>query len=176
MYEYFAETPWVLVLTSGLFASAMIVFWVQSRHRLCLALAVVGILLTLIPLVIASMLTSPGEQVSTIVRKMCDCVRLNDTKRLLEYVESDEDGIRQRIKRELPTYRFSVCNVAGGLRIDEDPARPDYRLARFAVYVVVDAPSYNHSGPAMRNVKLGFRRQLDGSWKVYSFAHEPYQF
>jgi hypothetical protein len=174
MYEYFAQTPWMLVLTSGFVACVMIAFWVQSRHRICLYLAIVGILLTLIPLMVASMLTSPNERVATIVREMCDCVRHNDTNRLLNFVESDENGIRRRIERELPGYRFSACNVAGGLRVEEDPGQPDYRLVGFGVYVMVDAPSYNHNGPAMRNVKLGFRRQPDDSWKVYSFSHGPY--
>ena len=169
---WFTEAPLFPVLIGLVLSGALAIAWSRTRDRRLLPWLIVAGLLTLLPLVTSMLVVTDREGLERQIRQMANCVRRNDVDGFLRYIDPQARSTFQRIEREMPTYEFSHCSVTAFHQVD---ISGDEAVARFTVFVNVNAPSHGHQGIAPRGVKLEFRRAESGRWLVTGFSHYSVQ-
>ncbi len=164
--SYLTEHPGLFSATGFFFLICLIGLFFYSRSKHLLPLMAAALALMIIPLVIDRLVETDQEQLKRRIYEMARCVSYNDVNGLLKYVHPEAIWTISQIESEMPTFKFSSCNVAqfNNISIAEDQSEAQVTIL---VFVNVHAPNYNdHHGLANRRVRLDFKRGDDDQWKV----------
>ncbi|MBX3416672.1 MAG: hypothetical protein KF851_03640 [Pirellulaceae bacterium] len=134
----------------------------------------IGLAVLMVGLVIFERLyVTDRERLDQLIYHLADEIQRNDVDGLLSYVSENSPQTYQRIKKEIPDYRFRSCRITrrNDLQIDYD-STPLRAKIDFSVVVDVDATiRYGYNGRAQRNVILTFEKEGDAQWRVVGFDH-----
>ena len=169
MPEWIAENcvvPFMLgILTTGAFGA--FAFMMQNRTMAMVA-GLIGLLS--IGLVVAERyIITEKEELELLLFKTANAVEFNRHDEVLSYMKSPA---KEKAAKEMPSYEFRICNVAGinSLEID-DTANPKTASITFVVYADVRAPSYGHDGYVRREVTLYLQKQPTEEWLITGYSH-----
>lgn len=168
------ESPLVLVSIGFAVTSCLLVFWFQTQAKWLVPFMIAGAVMTVLPIITATLIETKNEQIKRYVYQMANCVRQNDVAGLLRFVDPEARNVSMQIERVMKSYEFSACNVAGFQSVEFDPDDPDQVTMTFNVFINVNAQQSYYDGPELHGVELKFRRQANDNWLVNGFRHfEP---
>jgi len=171
MMEMFTGNPFFLVATGGLLTAILMVMYFQTYDARLRPFLIAALGLTLLPILTDVLVTTDRESIRSSVNRLARSVRLNDLEGTLEFAHPASDSVYNKIKNEMPNYKFSYCSVAGFHYIHVDESTRD-AIVKFTVFVNVDA-KLGPQGIGNRGITLNMREDGPGQWKILDYQHYP---
>ncbi len=172
MANYFAENSLLSFMVGLLAVASCITFAFLLKKWKLLGLAGFFFLITLGLVVYERIVKTDSEQIIDAIYKIAESVEHNDVQGSIAQLGKSNALTKKRIEREMPLYKFSSCRIASHeMPIIETNVNPPRATIRFKVSVVVDAPTYNYKGFAIRGVTLTYEKEPDGIWRIVDYSH-----
>ncbi|MDG2012936.1 MAG: hypothetical protein P8J33_05490 [Pirellulaceae bacterium] len=167
--ESFTESPFILVVISGLATLMLVVLYVQTRKKPVLPFIFLGVLLTIIPILTDAWITTDREAIKLSVQRLARSVQLNDVKKTLQFAHPDAPHVYSAIEKEMPRYDFTWCVVSGIKKIEIGPFAKAAKVT-FVVAVNV-AAQLGPEGVGFREISLELAKDPQGDWKITNYRH-----
>ncbi len=172
MLTVLAEQPIMVTILLVIPAVALFYVWLQNGDRRFLGTA--GLLAILAPLAFltAEWIETDREKIRAIIFATADAVQQNDHDTAVQVIQ--DDSTRQRALAELPNYEFhriGVRNVRIRMVEGSSPLEANVDLDASVMASQTRGTLKNIRVP--RRIILTFEKQMDDSWKVTDYTHQP---
>lgn len=172
MQQLFLESPWTIAVSGLVVVVACVVVWIQTGHRVAVACAALGSLITLLLLAICIQIETDREAIKRTINEVAEAIEQNDHARVFSYIHPGAGEGIARARAELPQYEFSDARVTRvkSISVNQETSPPT-ALAEFNVVVAVRRSGQNVK--VARFVKVYFMQE-NGRWLVRDYEHfEP---
>ncbi len=167
--EAFTESPFILVVISGLATLFLGVMFIRTGERRVLPFVLFGILLTILPILTDAWITTDREAVKLSVQRLARSVQLNSVEKTLQFAHPDAPHVYASIEKEMPRYDFTWCVVSGFKKIEIGPFGEAAEVT-FVVAVNV-AAKLGPEGIGYREISLELAKDPQGDWKITNYRH-----
>jgi hypothetical protein len=178
MWDILTERPIHIALGGGLVTAILFVFWLQIPRRGLLVATAAAVLLTVGLVVAERMVVTDRESVVNTLYEIAETVKTKDLDKLLVFIHSQANHIRNKATREYNSYRLDDVRITQVWDVEVNSTRQP-KTAEVAFNVLVtgsgSSPDFGtRRVPIYMVVKL---EEEAGTWRVthYKWDRKPHR-
>ena len=174
--SWLLENPLAVLVLGGITALVFGAIWLQSGRKLELYIMLAILAVVVGVLVVGNFWKSERKQVKATLFQIANDVERNDLDAVLAHLHPNMSAVRQRVKNEMPTWKFEEVKIKQNLEIEVFPDEsPPRAVTSFNVVVVLSDRSGLINGRRVpRFAHVTFLKQGD-NWRVSDYDHEDPQ-
>ena len=172
MLNWFTEEPLIPLVTGVLLFIVFAIFAVMSRERVMVYCLAVIALVTIAIVTCEALIVTEKEQLTEEVYQLAFAVQRNDVERVVASVDPNLPDVIKRVQAEMPRYRFDTCRLMGITDYKSTGQNPDSAEIEFTVTFRLQMGDDPTALTGQRRVRLNFRKDSNGKWKITDYMHE----
>ncbi len=171
MTSWLTENSTVPMIAGAILTLIFIAFWVHSREKAMLKVAIGVAVITAAIVTCEQMVVTQREEVTDQIYALANSVQRNDFDATMEFFSVDHAETRRRAEAEMPRYDFQNCRVSAIFKFNLLKANPPTAEVLFNASVTVRVDNGAEPLWGQRRIKLTLEKNKEGVWKIIAYSH-----